>query len=462
MKKSIMQNMPYDKRHNGFYGGTNRATEATCFTASVSPSCPQDLSKQPHADAKHELQLFRRAPMQLFRRNAILGAITLTSCLLFGGAGKANAANLPSKPQIISDADGGNCYSPRWSHDGNKISYEVHFPSKDSRETFIVDLKKGNKVTRVLPAGGPSVLSSFSEKAPPPVIELAWHPKGRAYIYSSTGGKTLFDIYMQGEGILTSDSKKFSVGNRHMARWSPDGKYVVYAKEMVGGGDIFLFNIFELEKGETRLSEKQAATTYQPEWSPDGKRIVFTQFAELNSENDLYILDDFEYPRETTRRLTRLKGDELNPSWSPDGKMIGFFSNSGNADGKVFDLYWVNASGGGAKLLIKDVLKPDRGGPVWSADSKKIYYVKRDHDRQDPIMWVDVNAPETTGTIVTGTELNDDLSLFYKDNSPKLAFTAQSETGDNEKTWRKVYIINLPPTQTTQQSSSPSPDSTGK
>jgi roadblock/LC7 domain-containing protein len=349
-----------------------------------------------------------------------------------------------AKPTKVSKKIKGNALSPLWSGDGSKFSYEVHIPAKDARRTYLAGAD-GKNPKAVVPDTGPSI-AGFGDGKSPPVKELVWHTKG-GYIYVSIGGaKSEFNVYMDGEGCLTCDHKVFGLGNKIHPTFSPDGKWLAYAKEQHDQGDIFLANIYELEKGATQITESDDETSYQPRFSPDGKRLLFTRFDPDKSDNNLYVLDDFR-DKKTLRKLTKMAGAELNASWSPDGKWVAFFSNSRKKNDKDFDLWVVPADGSSApKKLVTNVIKPDRANPVWTPDGARIFVVKQHRRRQDPIMWVSVTDPKQKGIIKTGTELNDYIAVHEKDGALILLWTAQSKRGDKKKTWRKVYqdTVTLP------------------
>jgi len=163
------------------------------------------------------------------------------------------------------------------------------------------------------------------------------------------------------------------------------------------------------------------------------------------SSNDLFIITDLEKPKESTKKLTTWKGDELNASFSPDGKLVALFSNQAQKDPKKFDLWVVKPDGTDQKLLVSDVVKPDRSNPVWTPDSTRLLLVKVDEKTSDAITWVKVDEPKTTGAVKTNTLLNNDLDLFVLEGGKEglLAFTAQGQVGDKKTRWKQVYVAKV-------------------
>ena len=353
------------------------------------------------------------------------------------------APSAGAEPKLVSTSKlEANCYSPRWAHDGAKFSYEWHDPKKDEKGVTIVTME-GMGREEVVPDTGPDV-SGFDDKKPV-VRELAWHPEGRAYVYGSTGGRSQLSLYMEGEGCLTCE-KVFGYGNKIHPTWSNDGKFLAYAKEANDQGDVFVADIYNLEKGPQQVTESEDDTSYQPRFHPSAAKLMFTRFNPDKSDNDMWVLDN-HLDKKTVRKLTKLSGAELNASWSPDGTKVAFFANHKKKDDKKFDLYVAAADGkSAAKRLLKDVIKPDRANPVWTPDGTKLLVVKDNVKKHNPIVWVAVDDPKKTGELPTGTELNDYLALFVKDGKMNLLWTAQGKKKDKKKRWKKVYLdtVTLP------------------
>ena len=340
-----------------------------------------------------------------------------------------------------------NTFSPRFSFCASRVSYEFVVPAKDHKGVTIC-AAGGAGCKDVVPDAGPSA-AGFDDEAPPPVRELAWHPDPkRAYVYGSTGGKSTINIYMEGEGCLTCE-KAFGFGNKIHPTWSPDGRWLAFAVQDPGTehGEIYLLNVYELEKGPKAVTKHEDDTSYQPRFSPDGKKLLFSRFNPERSDNDLYILDDFQDPK-SLRKLTKLPGGEMNASWSPDGSKVAFFYVWLKKGKAATDLYVTASDGSGQPtLLASDVVKPDRSDPLWTKDGARLIFVKDDEKASNPVSWLSVADPKSKGIIDTGTIQNDDVaSSFTQDGKIRLLWTAQGTKTDKEKTWRKVYgdEVSLP------------------
>jgi dipeptidyl aminopeptidase/acylaminoacyl peptidase len=112
-------------------------------------------------------------------------------------------------------------------------------------------------------------------------------------------------------------------------------------------------------------------------WSPDGKSVICQSrtpkiHPDRDQDTDLWIID----PETKTAKefLTFAAYSLSNPSYSPDGTQISFVAQTIlNRHATQNQLGTVVVSGGKAQILTA-TLDRDISGPVWSADSKTIYF----------------------------------------------------------------------------------------
>jgi Tol biopolymer transport system component len=162
-----------------------------------------------------------------------------------------------------------------------------------------------------------------------------------------------------------------------------------------------------------------------------------------NRGQDLVIIDDVNRPQQTTRDLTDWAKDEVHPHWSPDGQKIAFYSNEKSGKDQVFDLWVINADGTSPKLLVKDVIRDEHKGPAWSQDSSKVFFVKQDYNRSNPIMWVDIKTKKSK-ILTSQTQLNSDLVAYHDDNGvTRLVYSSKGHKNSKDKNWKRIFVVSF-------------------
>src|SRR5262249_43496265 len=157
-------------------------------------------------------------------------------------------------------------------------------------------------------------------------------------------------------------------------RLSPDGKNIVFAKELIQGSkrttEIF---VGDASGGNAvRLPNKPLGSA-DPFWSPNGKRIAFTWFSDelvngLLGNPEICAMDA---DGRNWVRLTNNPAWDSNPIWSPDGTRIAFFSTRNCKDG-ADAIHVMNADGSNVMRLTE--CQTFGYGASWSPDSRKLLY----------------------------------------------------------------------------------------
>ncbi|MCK6530472.1 hypothetical protein L6R50_23915 [Myxococcota bacterium] len=365
-------------------------------------------------------------PRALLRR---LAATAGASALLLAAAGGSATVGVP---RAVSPMREGHAMSPRWNPQGTRVSYEVNYPDRKLTELFIADVDGGTENRVAAPASAGSRTSSRQ----PVVQSLAWHPAGSLFSYSASDASGNFDVFVhtvaKGFGLPTATDGA--------PAFSPDGKLLAFSSASANTGGIYVLALDQLEKGPRALTAPGAAKV-DPAWSPDGRGLVF---GVLSDNGDNLVLMPDVTRTDMSRRLTEWKASQIRPSFSPDGRTVAFYSNYGHADATRFDLHALEVAGGAARRLAQDVIPNGSRGPTWTPDGQGVLIVQRDASRGDPICI----APRAGGAakcLQTGTRSNVDPDVVARDGLWRIAFASQSAFGSDEKTWRRVYVMDVPP-----------------
>ncbi len=285
------------------------------------------------------------------------------------------------------------------------------FPSK-----IICTCPQGNKEELFLlePDGSKMERLTYSAKENTKNIYPRWSRDGEKITYTSDqGGNT--DIYIM--DVKTKETKNLTnhPSQDRESTWSYDGKKIAFSSNRDGDYEIFIMNndgtgLYQLTYNSKKEIEIDPDFAYllpeqrndlwddtHPVWSPKKNQIVYSssclglpdnyyeQFTEghtqittpmgnlkipvptkKGTDMDLMIINT---DRTGYHDLTKTPDIETEPSWSPDGKKIAFSSNRrGN-----WQIFVMNSDGTGLYQLTMRDTANDRY-PTWSPDGKWIAF----------------------------------------------------------------------------------------
>jgi Tol biopolymer transport system component/DNA-binding winged helix-turn-helix (wHTH) protein len=146
-------------------------------------------------------------------------------------------------------------------------------------------------------------------------------------------------------------------------RWRPDSKFLLYFEQRKSGSNQMY--VVPSDGGPRRAILEDDHFHYFPDWSADGQTIVFTiedeRRPEQVSENGIYL-----YDLQNGQTIVVPDSDELSQArWSPDGRYLAAVSN----DSSRMELYDFSK-----KIWTEIVRGKWVTLPVWSRDSKFVYY----------------------------------------------------------------------------------------
>ena len=172
--------------------------------------------------------------------------------------------------------------------------------------------------------------------------------------------------------------------------WSADGKKIAFCTVGFGLGKTGpvmssppRICIIDADGGNLKRLDKLNGV--DPAWSPDGKQLLFTRLGK-DLEAGLYIADaDGTNVRSL---LKRNDYDMVTGAWSPDCKLLAYAIPSDDhpnrRDGPIeIGLFLAKADGSQPKRLAGGP-KEMAYGVKWSADSKRLYFTRR--DRSGPLL----------------------------------------------------------------------------
>ncbi len=336
--------------------------------------------------------------------------------------------------RAVSPVRDGNAINPLWSPDGSQIAYEVTSPQARVTDLYLLDVKAGREVVVTPPASSGGLGDRFRERKQVN-HEFAWSSRAGLYAFASSGTKDEFDIYVSGVTVpIGSDEKEGG------AVFSKDSRSLVFSSARTGEGDLYLLDIFELERAPVRLTQGDGLEFYAAFGSTGG--LAYAAMSEDGA--NIRVIDDPARPERTDRALTSWKATQLKPSWSPDGRRIAFYSNHLKEDRTRFDLYVAAASGDGVpQKIVENVIPNERRGPSWTPDGRRIATVLNDANAGDPVVLVEVASGRVV-VLDTGTVNNAEADVTADERGRvRVAFVSQGQRSAADQSWRRVWVFEV-------------------
>ena len=286
--------------------------------------------------------------MLAFSRNhaGTLGKFcTLEMSSDFSGTGEPNCF-------AISDSALANLGSVRWTPD-RQVMFSPLFrgSARASLWTMPIPRRQGD-------AGVPQRFPIPSDNARDPVISR----DGQRLVYSDF----LVDADIWRIDLRNTSARpvKLITSTRfdHGARYSPDGRKIVFVSRRSGHPELFVAD--SDGSNPTRLTTMEAPLIGMPHWSPDGRRIVFD--STLEKQFELYVINA---DGSGLRRLTHHPEGDAVGSWSHDGRWIYFVSRRSGEH----QIWKLPVDGGEPIQITKD---GGEGASYESPDGKFVYYTK--------------------------------------------------------------------------------------
>lgn len=298
-----------------------------------------------------------------------------------------NVLSFGEKIQLTKE--GKSISNARWSNDGKSVYYlqggQIH-KAAFSETSGKVSLYSTLQISDVEAGIGGFALS----------------PDERQVLYISTipgpvtGPKDTDPSLDKAQAFVTED-----LGYRHWDHWVTERPQSYVAP--IGGEKSITadnsLNILGEDAGKYELPVEPFGGIEQLSWSPDGQYVAYSckkvatgrEYA-FSTDTEIYI---FNILTGQTIRIPMDGGYDTDPVWSPDGKHIAWLSMSRNgyeadkARLMAADILQEGASGSGQVGISVSAIRDLTGcfdrnsaGPVWSEDSKYIYFNALDNGIQ--------------------------------------------------------------------------------
>ena len=224
-------------------------------------------------------------------------------------------------------------------------------------------------------------------------------------------------------------------GNQEQARWSPDGRKLVYISDELSGRRLRVKNVFE-EELKMALSDRELDATAReelaarpgeditprgsspawPDWSPDGAYLVFRSAGKLGSRG-IYIVNA---DGRNLRQITRTRSAHSTPRWSPRGTEI-IYTTKEFWPGWDIVLYDINEKK--STVLTKGVL--NYGRPAWHPDGSSFAFSYGTGKETD--IWQLDKGERATRPIVQSEGRESEATWI--DYGAAMVFSAETEVG---------------------------------
>lgn len=188
--------------------------------------------------------------------------------------------SVPSRELVRLTSDKRKEVFPTWTHDSKKVL----FVRSDERavDHEIIEISHTGQDSRVVISES-DYFDEGGEALGYPLVS----PDGKTVLFRSwrSGWINYWAVPLAGGSPRQIAPEE---ADQNDARWSPNGKFIVYTSNHNGTYDL---RVVSAEEGKPRiLVSPETGVCGDPEWSPNGTRIIYT-FTSLTKVKDLFIVD---------------------------------------------------------------------------------------------------------------------------------------------------------------------------
>jgi eukaryotic-like serine/threonine-protein kinase len=209
--------------------------------------------------------------------------------------------------------------------------------------------------------------------------------------------------------------------NKFVNDWSPDGQEIAYHSMREGGQRDVM--VVSADGMSTEVVANSPAEEQHSAWGPDGNSIIYDHAASTDLQNQIYLVRRARRgaPWGTPKRLT--SDGSSDPKWSPDGRHIVYCVRG--------ELRIMAPDGTGQRTVVPDSPgQPRPAYPIWSRDSRTIYYKAYDAQLQSSIWSVSVDGGRPRLLVTFDDPSRRSMRREFTTDDQRFYFTIESDESD--------------------------------